>query len=114
MFQGKIEVSRSGQKTDGYQMNQTLLLSPRAGISARPQLEIYADDVKCSHGATVGELDPDQLFYLRSRGVPEAAARAILIRAFLAESLDPISCAPARAWMESLVESTAIVAEMAP
>jgi Fe-S cluster assembly protein SufD len=107
VFQGKIEVAREGQKTDGYQMNQTLLLSPRAEISARPQLEIYADDVKCSHGATVGELDADQLFYLRSRGVPEAAARAILVRAFLAGALDPIANEPARAWMESLIEPQA-------
>ena len=104
VFQGKIEVARSGQKTDGYQMNQALLLSPRAEISAKPQLEIYADDVKCSHGATVGELDADQLFYLRSRGVPEAAARAILVRAFLAEALDPIANDAARAWMESLID----------
>ena len=104
VFQGKIEVARNGQKTDGYQMNQTLLLSPRAEISAKPQLEIYADDVKCSHGATVGELDADQLFYLRSRGVPEAAARAILVRAFLAEALDPIAHDQARALMEGLIE----------
>jgi Fe-S cluster assembly protein SufD len=104
VFQGKIEVARSGQKTDGYQMNQTLLLSPRAEISAKPQLEIYADDVKCSHGATVGELDAEQLFYLRSRGIPDAAARAILVRAFLAEALDPIKNEAARTWMESLIE----------
>ncbi len=104
VFQGKIEVARAGQKTDGYQMNQTLLLSPRAEISAKPQLEIYADDVKCSHGATVGELDADQLFYLQSRGVPQAVARAILVRAFLAAALDPIAHAAARAWMESLID----------
>ncbi|MDE2333972.1 MAG: Fe-S cluster assembly protein SufD [Rhodospirillales bacterium] len=104
VFQGKIEVAPEGQKTDGYQMNQTLLLSPRAEISAKPQLEIYADDVKCSHGATVGELDAEQLFYLRSRGIPEAAARAILVRAFLAEALDPIAHEAARAWMETLID----------
>ncbi len=104
VFQGKIEVTPAGQKTDGYQMNQTLLLSPHAAISARPQLEIYADDVKCSHGATVGALDTEQLFYLRSRGIPLAAARAILVRAFLAEALDPITHEAARAWMEQLIE----------
>lgn len=104
VFQGRIEVTKAGQKTDGYQMNQTLLLSPRADITAKPELEIYADDVKCSHGATVGELDAEQLFYLRSRGVPEAMARAMLVRAFLAEALDPIAHDAARAWMESLVE----------
>ena len=105
VFQGKIEVSRHAQKTDGYQMNQALLLSGEAEIDSKPQLEIYADDVKCSHGATVGELDPDQLFYLRSRGVPEAEARSILVRAFLTEALDPIAHEAARAAMESQIAS---------
>jgi Fe-S cluster assembly protein SufD len=91
VFQGRIEVARGAQKTDGYQMNQTLLLSPEAQIDAKPELEIYADDVKCSHGATVGELDAEQLFYLRSRGVPEAEARAMLVRAFLAGALDAVA-----------------------
>ena len=76
VFQGRIEVARHAQKTDGYQMNQALLLSPEAEIDSKPELEIFADDVKCSHGATVGELDPEQLFYLRSRGIPAADARA--------------------------------------
>src|SRR6185437_10386923 len=75
VFQGRIEVARDAQKTDGYQMNQALLLSPEAEIDSKPELEIFADDVKCSHGATVGELDAEQLFYLRSRGVPESEAR---------------------------------------
>ena len=70
VFQGRIEVARIAQKTDGYQMNQALLLSPDAEINSKPELEIYADDVKCSHGATVGALDPEQFFYLRSRGIP--------------------------------------------
>ena len=103
VFQGKIEVARVAQKTDGYQMNQTLLLSGDAEIDSKPQLEIYADDVKCSHGATVGELDADQLFYLRSRGVPEAQARNILVRAFLSEALDPIEHEGARAAMEAAI-----------
>jgi len=90
VFQGKIHVHRAAQKTDGYQMNQALLLSPSAEIDAKPQLEIYADDVKCSHGATVGELDADQLFYLRSRGLPLREARAILIEAFLADALEAV------------------------
>jgi Fe-S cluster assembly protein SufD len=96
VFQGKIEVGRAAQKTDGYQMNQALLLSPDAEIDAKPQLEIYADDVKCSHGATVGELDEDQLFYLASRGIPRAEARAMLVRAFLAEALDLVTHDAAR------------------
>ncbi|HEY0421512.1 MAG TPA: SufD family Fe-S cluster assembly protein, partial [Acetobacteraceae bacterium] len=105
VFQGKIEVDRVAQKTDGYQMNQALLLSPDAEINSKPQLEIYADDVKCSHGATVGELDPNQLFYLRSRGVPEAEARPMLVRAFLAEALDPIEHEAGRAVLEDAVSS---------
>jgi Fe-S cluster assembly protein SufD len=103
VFQGKIEVSRIAQKTDGYQMNQALLLSPDAEIDSKPQLEIYADDVKCSHGATVGELDAEQLFYLRSRGVPEAEARTMLVRAFLSEALDPIAHKAGRAAMEAAI-----------
>ncbi|PYD47752.1 Fe-S cluster assembly protein SufD [Novacetimonas pomaceti] len=83
VFQGKIHVERIAQQTDGYQMNQALLLSDTAEIDAKPELEIYADDVKCSHGATVGAIDPDQLFYLRSRGIALADARSMLIRAFL-------------------------------
>ena len=105
VFQGKIEVARAAQKTDGYQMNQALLLSPDAEMNSKPQLEIYADDVKCSHGATVGALDPDQAFYLRSRGIPEAQAREILVRAFLAEALDPIAHDTGRAWLEDAVAS---------
>ena len=105
VFQGKIEVARAAQKTDGYQMNQALLLSPDAEMDSKPQLEIYADDVKCSHGATVGELDAEQLFYLRSRGVPAAEARTMLVRAFLAEALDPITHEPARAAMEAAIDA---------
>ena len=104
VFQGRIEVARIAQKTDGYQMNQALLLSPDAEIDCKPQLEIYADDVKCSHGATIGELDADQLFYLRSRGVPETEARAILVRAFLAEAMDPIRHEEARHLLERAIE----------
>lgn len=105
VFQGKIEVERAAQKTDGYQMSQALLLSPTAEIDFKPQLEIYADDVKCSHGATVGELDADQLFYLRSRGIPEAEARAILVRAFLAEALDVVRDGTARGLLEVAIEA---------
>lgn len=103
VFQGKIDVDRIAQKTDGYQMNQTLLLSPGAEINAKPQLEIYADDVKCSHGCTVGELDAEHIFYLRSRGLTVAEARAMLIRAFLGEALDPIAHAAGRAVLEGAV-----------
>jgi Fe-S cluster assembly protein SufD len=104
VFQGRIEVARGAQKTDGYQMNQALLLSPDAEIDSKPELEIFADDVKCSHGATVGELDAEQLFYLRSRGIPDQEARALLVRAFLQEGLDDVTNEPIRAIMEASVQ----------
>ena len=103
VFQGRIEVARGAQKTDGYQMNQALLLSAEAEIDSKPQLEIYADDVKCSHGATVGELDAEQLFYLRSRGIPAEAARGMLVRAFLDEAIDAVAHDGARAALEQAV-----------
>ena len=105
VFQGKIEVARPAQKTDGYQMNQALLLSPDAEIDAKPELEIYADDVKCSHGATVGELDADQMFFLRSRGIPAEQAKAMLVRAFLTEALDVVHDPAARTLLEGAIET---------
>jgi Fe-S cluster assembly protein SufD len=104
VFQGKIEVARSAQKTDGYQMNQALLLSPYAEVDSKPELEIFADDVKCSHGATVGELDAEQLFYLSSRGIPEVEARATLVRAFLAEALELVADGTIRGLLDAAVE----------
>jgi Fe-S cluster assembly protein SufD len=91
VFQGRVEVARGAQKTDAYQMNQTLLLSSQAEIDSKPELEIFADDVKCSHGATIGALDEDQIFYLQSRGIAQIQARALLIEAFASEILDGIS-----------------------
>lgn len=90
VFQGKIVVRPDAQKTDGYQLNRALLLSDNAEINSKPELEIYADDVKCSHGATAGELDEDQMFYLRARGISRDAARVLLIGAFLDEALEEI------------------------
>ena len=104
VFQGRIDVAREAQKTDGYQMNQALLLSEHAEIDSKPQLRIHADDVKCSHGATVGELDHEHVFYLRSRGIPEAEARAMLVRAFLAEAIDGIAHDAARGLLEQAIE----------
>lgn len=104
VFQGKIDVAQIAQKTDGYQMNQALLLSPDAEIDCKPQLEIFADDVKCSHGATVGDLDPEQMFYLVSRGIPREEARAILVRAFLGEVLDMVEDERARAMLDRVVD----------
>jgi len=91
VFQGKIHVHQVAQKTDGYQMNQALLLSPEAEMDSKPQLEIYADDVKCSHGATVGELDADALFFLRSRGIPQAQAKGMLVEAFMTEAVEAVA-----------------------
>jgi Fe-S cluster assembly protein SufD len=104
VFQGRIEVARGAQKTDGYQMNQALLLSPYAEIDSKPELEIFADDVKCSHGATVGELDAEQRFYLRSRGIPDAEVRSILVRAFLAEALDAVADDTLRFRLEAAID----------
>ena len=86
VFQGKIIVSPGAQKTDGKQMAQALLLSETAEFDAKPELEIFADDVVCGHGSTSAELDEDLLFYLRARGIPEAEARALLIEAFVGEA----------------------------
>jgi Fe-S cluster assembly protein SufD len=90
VFQGKILVKPGAQKTDGYQISQSLLLDEDSQFLAKPELEIYADDVKCSHGSTSGAIDDTALFYLRSRGVPEATAQALLVLAFLAEAIDEV------------------------
>ncbi len=90
VFQGKILVKPGAQKTDGYQISQSLLLDADSQFLAKPELEIYADDVKCSHGSTSGAIDDTALFYLQSRGVPRAAAQALLVLAFLAEAIDEV------------------------
>ena len=90
VFQGKVHVHRIAQKTDGYQLSNALLLSPKAEMDTKPELEIYADDVKCSHGATTGQLDDEPLFYLRSRGLNESQARMLLVQAFVDEVADKI------------------------
>jgi Fe-S cluster assembly protein SufD len=90
VFQGKVHVAQDAQKTDGQQMSRALLLSRKAEADAKPELEIYADDVICAHGATVGELDETQLFYLTSRGISRDVARAMLIAAFLDDAVDMI------------------------
>ena len=90
VFQGKILVKEGAQKTDGYQISQSLLLSDDAQFLAKPELEIYADDVACSHGSTSGAIDETALFYLRSRGMPEKEAADLLVLAFLAEAIEEI------------------------
>jgi len=88
VFQGKVHVHRIGQGTDGYQLCNTILLSERAEMDTKPELEIYADDVKCSHGATTAQPDETPLFYLQSRGIPLEQAKKMLIQAFIGESLE--------------------------
>ncbi len=90
VFNGKIYVEREAQKTDAFQQNNNILISEKATINAKPQLEIFADDVKCSHGCTIGQLDDDALFYLRSRGIPQKEAKALLMYAFSNEAIDSI------------------------
>lgn len=94
VFNGKIYVYEDAQKTDAKQTNQALLLSPTATINTKPQLEIFADDVKCTHGATVGQIREDALFYLRARGIPRKQAESLLVYAFAAEVLEKISIEP--------------------
>jgi Fe-S cluster assembly protein SufD len=91
VFQGRIVVHPDAQQSNGHQLSKALLLSDLAEVDAKPELEIYADDVKCSHGAAAGDLDHDALFYLRARGIPEAAARRMLIEAFLGETINGIA-----------------------
>lgn len=90
VFQGKTVVRRDAQRSDGGQLHKALLLSRDAEVYTKPELEIYADDVKCGHGATAGELDADQLFYLMARGITEADARALLVEAFLDDVVDTV------------------------
>ncbi|HEV2318162.1 MAG TPA: Fe-S cluster assembly protein SufD [Verrucomicrobiae bacterium] len=105
VFHGRIYVHAAAQKTDAKQTNKNLLLSDDATADTKPQLEIYADDVKCTHGATVGQLNPESIFYLRARGIPEATARRMLIHAFAGEIVERIQCAPVREELDKLVWS---------
>jgi Fe-S cluster assembly protein SufD len=90
VFQGKIIVEKAAQKTDGAMKSQAILLSPRAQMNGKPELEIFADDVVCGHGATVASLDPEHVFYLQSRGIPDSDARGMLLEAFGGESIDRV------------------------
>jgi Fe-S cluster assembly protein SufD len=110
VFQGKVIVRPDAQKTDGKQMAKALMLSEACEFDSKPELEIYADDVVCGHGATVTEIDPGQLFYLRARGIPKDEARAMLIESFATEALEKIDdethrealSAVARDWLQRL------------
>jgi Fe-S cluster assembly protein SufD len=104
VFNGKIIVRPDAQKTDAKQTNRALLLSEHAQINTKPQLEIFANDVKCTHGAAVGQLDDEALFYLRSRGLSDAAARHLLIRAFAADVLSRLPLEPIRTSIEARLQ----------
>ena len=113
VFNGRIIVRPGAQRTDSKQTNNNLLLSQSARADSQPQLEIYADDVKCTHGSTVGPLDPTALFYLRSRGLSAEAARGLLTYGFGAEILDRIAVPGARARLDSEIRARLGVPEMA-
>ena len=105
VFKGRILIEQDAQRIEAYQSSNNLILSDNAEIDAKPELEIYADDVSCSHGATIGRLDAEALFYLRSRGVPLAEARALLIAGFAQEVIDEIPMEPLREWLTERVEA---------
>lgn len=103
VFNGKVFVRRDAQQTNAYQSNKSIVLSERAQMYSKPELEIYADDVKCSHGATTGQLDPEALFYLRSRGLTERQARALLLQAFARDVVDNIGVEPLRRMLDDYI-----------
>lgn len=103
VFNGKVFVNKIAQKTNAYQQNNNVLLSPGATIDTKPQLEIFADDVKCSHGCTVGQLDKDALFYLRARGISKKEAQALLLYAFASDAMDNIDIEPLRLKISKLL-----------
>jgi Fe-S cluster assembly protein SufD len=104
-FSGKIIVAPDAQKTDAYQVNRNILLSEEAKVNTKPQLEIYADDVKCSHGATIGRLDEDAQFYMRSRGIPLDEAKVLQMLSFISPVMEHISDAGERASVAESLES---------
>ncbi len=105
VFNGKIFVRQDAQKTLAYQSNRNVVLSDTASVNTKPQLEIFADDVKCSHGCTVGKLDDEALFYLRARGIGEAQARALLLCAFAEEVTASIGLESLRSWIDAKIEA---------
>ena len=104
VFNGKVFVRQDAQKVNAFQSNANILLSDKATINSKPELEIYADDVKCSHGSTTGQLDEDALFYLRARGIGKDAARDLLVKAFVADVLETIDIAAVREHVTDLIE----------
>ncbi len=105
VFNGKVVVNKEAQKTNAFQSNNNILLSDKATINSKPQLEIFADDVKCSHGCTIGQLDESALFYMRSRGIPEKEARALLMFAFSNNVLDSVKIPEIKARITKIIAS---------
>jgi Fe-S cluster assembly protein SufD len=103
VFNGKIYVRPQAQKTNAFQANRNILLTDKAVVNTKPQLEIWADDVKCSHGCTTGQLDEEALFYLRSRGIDKDTARAMVLYAFAGEVLDHISHPVLKTFLDSVI-----------
>ena len=103
IFNGKIFVERDAQKTNAYQSSKNILLSDDATINTKPELEIYADDVKCTHGSSTGKLDEDAMFYLRARGLSEDSARRLLLYAFANDVLNTIKIDSVKTYLEELV-----------
>lgn len=103
VFQGKIHIAPNAVKTEGYQLHKALVLTDEAEVDVKPELEIFADDVKCSHGSACGQLDPEQLFYMRSRGISEAEAKQLLIDAYLEECLAKVDNEKIKAWIKSFL-----------
>jgi Fe-S cluster assembly protein SufD len=103
VFNGKIFVRKDAQKTNAYQSNKNVLLAAGASVNTKPQLEIFADDVKCSHGCTIGRLDEESLFYLRSRGITEDAAKSLLLHGFVVDILEQIKLEPIREYVDKLI-----------
>lgn len=104
VFNGKIFVKQDAQKTNAFQSNKTILLSSDATMHTKPQLEIFADDVKCSHGATIGQMEQEPLFYLRSRGISEESAKALLMLAFVQDVIDHIKLEPLKEYLSRAIE----------
>ncbi len=105
VFDGRVIVRPDAQKTDAKQTNRNLLLSKEALVDTNPELEIYADDVKCTHGATIGQLDEEQIFYLRSRGICDQAARNLLVYAFASEMVKQVHSEPVRGYLERVLRA---------
>lgn len=110
VFNGKVLVSKEAQLTNAYQQNNNLLLSDKARMYAKPQLEIYADDVKCSHGCTIGQFNPESLFYLRSRGIDEDAAKSLLVEAFAYDITEKIEDPAIKSYIQQIIQNKMAIA----